>query len=498
LARGEAVSKVIDLEPFSWLQATLESEAGPGDQPLETATAVALTAPALTVGRPGYAKRDEHQAQVRFRADEPVYYRVTAVNERGESPPSQAATPPDEKWEAGHMMPLRWSTVPEAERYRVYRGPSPDETYLIYEFTPNFVDGGGTYLFDWRMPANGERPAPTTGTATPLQTPADVKVKALRAGFWKVGGTPMAEGKYRYRVSAYDRTGETTAGEVVDVELDAGEAAYLSWEPEPGAKGYRIYRAADGASWQNSLFADIPAGETVFIDDGTQQPGTAVRLYARGGDSWRDCTEMDWRPMTADRRLERKRFAQFRLVLSDAGKTADVAAQSLKLTFEADHGPRTHLTSDYKAQPYPEDAPYTVIDPKYQCELHGWTPQPGGPEAPVNTGREGTISYTVKEPGRKHIYIDYADDGDGCELYELRRLTPGSPAQVAGSEQPRESQLLNRWVANYRDYNRYLVRTKEPVDLQKGDVIRIKATGAGVVFYRLFRIILADPGVAVP
>jgi hypothetical protein len=75
----------------------------------------------------------------------------------------------------------------------------------------------------------------------------------------------MPVGTHTYQVTATNALGETTSSATVSVVVDVtGGVVIVSWDPVPGATGYKVY--FNGFFLSNS-------SSSPYIDDGTTIPG---------------------------------------------------------------------------------------------------------------------------------------------------------------------------------------------------------------------------------
>lgn len=89
------------------------------------------------------------------------------------------------------------------------------------------------------------------------------------------GGT-LTSGSYQYQVSAIGKNGETLASTAVSTTFSGGVttgAVNVSWNPVPGALGYRIYGRASGLV---GFIGSTPSTDTAFLDRGTVALSAAV------------------------------------------------------------------------------------------------------------------------------------------------------------------------------------------------------------------------------
>jgi hypothetical protein len=175
------------------------------------------------------------------------YYKVSAVSEEGESLPGQEAILGGIEGTAI----IKWLAVPGAVSYNVYRSVSADGI------------SGSERLIAWNVPGttfndDGE------GALTPA--PA-----FLRAASRNTANATLAEGLWRYRVTAVTASGETLASYPMDAEVAPGDNSILVlWDAVPGAASYNVYRTAavDATDSGEFLLASGVMTEE-FTDDGS-------------------------------------------------------------------------------------------------------------------------------------------------------------------------------------------------------------------------------------
>jgi hypothetical protein len=150
------------------------------------------------------------------------FYRVTALTRHGESAPTpsfQAAAP------ANGAVTLSWAEVPEALRYRVYRGTLTGTERLYAEMaadsaTPGLVDRG---QFSW----------PTAVAALPRVNGRGSRGYALRVPLWDWEGVPLTETSTQRRYPDYMRVADFSVDILTDPDDELRRAVAadlrLSW-----------------------------------------------------------------------------------------------------------------------------------------------------------------------------------------------------------------------------------------------------------------------------
>ncbi|MBI5529035.1 MAG: Ig-like domain-containing protein [Deltaproteobacteria bacterium] len=186
------------------------------------------------------------------------YYKVSAVSADGESLPGQEAILGGVEGTAI----VKWLSVPGAASYNVYRSVSADGI------------SGSERLLAWNVPGttfndDGE------GALTPA--PA-----FLRAASRDTANATLAEGLWRYRVSAVTAAGETLASYPMDAEVAAGgNSVLVLWDAVIGAASYNVYRTAAVDATGGGEFL-LASGVAVpeFTDDGSAavDPGKPAPL----------------------------------------------------------------------------------------------------------------------------------------------------------------------------------------------------------------------------
>ena len=87
-----------------------------------------------------------------------------------------------------------------------------------------------------------------------------------------MAGGSLGAGSYRYKITAMNERGESTAvRRPLTVDVPAAGATTLRWGAITGATGYRIYRGDPGGAI--GLVATLPATDTSFADEGVVNPG---------------------------------------------------------------------------------------------------------------------------------------------------------------------------------------------------------------------------------
>lgn len=115
-------------------------------------------------------------------------------------------------------------------------------------------------------------PEPGLLTTLPTQgVPAGVRIQTASLTAGALNGT------YNYLVTAFNALGESTRGNIVQVET-VNNGVYLAWAPISNAVGYRVYRAAgSGVPEQIPVsqfvyLAEVGDDRTTFTDDGSLTP----------------------------------------------------------------------------------------------------------------------------------------------------------------------------------------------------------------------------------
>jgi hypothetical protein len=107
-----------------------------------------------------------------------------------------------------------------------------------------------------------------------LHTPTNVHaydlstIGVIIAGVDTSGTLPAAV--YEYGVAGVNQVGETLIS-TASVTLPGGVATYLTWDAQPGAFGYSIYRKNNATSaWE--FLETIGAADTYYVDKGLVTP----------------------------------------------------------------------------------------------------------------------------------------------------------------------------------------------------------------------------------
>jgi len=171
------------------------------------------------------------------------FYRVSAVNARGETLASTEVTSGALTGTTSSVA-LSWAAVPGATGYRVYRGTT-----------------SGTYT----SPAFLSAPTGTTYT--------DTGGTALTAGTVAASNTATTSAPYFWKVTATNAYGETLGSNEVTANVLPNGTQALSWTAVTGATGYRVYRGtATGA--ENALITTTTS--VAYTDTGTSGSAATV------------------------------------------------------------------------------------------------------------------------------------------------------------------------------------------------------------------------------
>ena len=207
-------------------------------------------------------------------AGQAYYYVVTALNEVGETSPSNEACC---QTTTGSVT-LGWAPVAGATGYNVYRGTvSGEENTLIAAGV-----GGTTVADDTADPAPSTVSPPTAGAQT---APTVLAATGLAGGALEAGQT------YFYVVTALGLDGESSASAAASAATTAGnQSIALTWSAAENTAAYKIYRGTASGQETQLIGTSIGTGCS-FTDAGSAAqvpppviyyaPGTVCDLYGQ-------------------------------------------------------------------------------------------------------------------------------------------------------------------------------------------------------------------------
>lgn len=106
-----------------------------------------------------------------------------------------------------------------------------------------------------------------------LRPPANVTITPTRTATGLLSPTTQ----YSYSVTALSQLGETSASVMPNVTPGGdNNTVTISWDPVPGAIGYRVYGREGGGQTPMGLIGSTSSSEVQFTDYGTVAPTTAV------------------------------------------------------------------------------------------------------------------------------------------------------------------------------------------------------------------------------
>ncbi|MCL4479325.1 MAG: IPT/TIG domain-containing protein [Deltaproteobacteria bacterium] len=250
------------------------------------------------------------------------YYRVSAVNYRGESPALNFASVTTTSNTS--YVTLKFNPVPEAEYYKVYRSPSPDirqgnEVLLVpVTLTTTITDDGSSLPVTMTTPSDGYIPPLPYGSLGPFGL-VSASLSSARGYLGAAVGHTQTGTVYGYAVGG-TANGSTGLSTVDSIQLSAapiteasattgrlaastytyavtaivpdGELAYagtfqtsvtggiqFTWASVPDASSYNIYRdSGHGLEY----IGNIVSPTTAFSDNGSVSP-TPGALPMGGG-----------------------------------------------------------------------------------------------------------------------------------------------------------------------------------------------------------------------